>query len=161
MIDLQSKAELIARACGPVLIEGETGTGKERLAVSLHRLRGAGGRLIRLVCDSSGTQDWDHIDGPSENTLVLKRIHRLPVVFQEKVLATVDEAREAAPLVISTTSEALEPLVGSGSFVPELFYRVSAYRISVPPLRDRREDIPDLFLLMLNCNLIICRHASK
>jgi DNA-binding NtrC family response regulator len=151
MIELQSKAELIARGPGPVLIEGETGTGKERLASFLHTLRGGRGRLIKLVCDSSGSgaQQLGLIDGPDENTLLLKRIHRLPVPSQERILAAVDEGRESVPLIISTTSERLELLVESGSFVPELFYRVSAYRISTPPLRHRREDIPNLFLQML------------
>lgn len=147
---LQSKVALIARAPGPVLIEGETGTGKERLAIFLHTLRGGGGRLIKLVCDSTGAgAQWGRIGGPKGNTLLLKRIHRLPVPHQESLLASVDEARDSAPLVISTTSEPIEPLVESGCFVPELFYRVSAYRITTPPLRHRREDIPALFLQML------------
>src|SRR5436305_310005 len=53
MRDLQLKAGRIAGSYLPVLIEGETGTGKERLAQHFHELRAAGGSLVKYPCDSS------------------------------------------------------------------------------------------------------------
>ena len=153
MAALEAKVRLIARARGPVLIEGETGTGKERLAVFLHTLRGARGRLAILACDSSGfgspARPGLGFAGRNEHTLLLKRIHRLPLERQERILALIDEGGQCGPFVICTASEDLERLVEAGMFAPELFYRIAAYRITVPPLRDRRQDIPDLFLSML------------
>src|SRR5262249_21726343 len=54
------------------------------------------------------------------------------------------------PFLISTTSENVERLRVSAQFIPELFYRISAYRVSLPPLRERRPDIPQLFSLMVS-----------
>ena len=61
MRELESKAEPIARSYMPILIEGETGTGKERLARHLHLLRATGGHLVKFLCDSSpGGSIWGH-----------------------------------------------------------------------------------------------------
>jgi two-component system response regulator AtoC len=155
MRDLQSKAALIAQSYVPILIEGETGTGKERLAQHFHELRGAGGRVVRVLCDStpgavlgaSGSGEnglWEASD-----TFLLKRIHRLPVSAQERVLLWFDETKGSFPFLISTTSDTVERLGLSDRFIPELLYRISAYRISLPPLRERRQDIPHLFCSML------------
>lgn len=157
MRELQSKTAPIAGSYVPILIEGETGTGKERLAQHLHELRPAGGRLVRFLCDSSpsvvfGGSAEEAVNGLQEvsrDTLLLKRIHRLPVSAQERILLWFDESRRPCPFLISTTSEAFERLAASEQFIPELLYRISAYRISLPPLRERRQDIPHLFQLML------------
>ena len=61
-----------------------------------------------------------------------------------------DEIRDPFPFLISTTADSLEQLAAGGQFLPELLYRISAYRILLPPLRERREDIPQLFRLMLS-----------
>ena len=159
MRELQSKTAPIAGSSMPILIEGETGTGKERLAQYLHELRATGGRLVRFLCDSSPSVVFGGPAGAEEavrglqeesrDTLLLKRIHRLPVPAQERVLLWFDESRRPCPFLISTTSDAFERLAASEQFIPELLYRISAYRISLPPLRERRQDIPDLFRLML------------
>jgi len=159
MRELQSKASPIAGSYVPILIEGETGTGKERLAQHLYELRAAGGRLVRFLCDSSPSVVFGASAGNEEavkglqevsrDTLLLKRIHRLPLSAQERVLLWFDESKRLCPLLISTTSDAVERLAASEQFIPELLYRISAYRISLLPLRERRQDIPHLFRLML------------
>jgi DNA-binding NtrC family response regulator len=159
MRELQSKMAPIAGSYVPILIEGETGTGKERLAQHLHELRAAGGRLVRFSCDSSpsvvfgGSDETEEaargLPEASRDTLLLKRVHRLPVSAQERVLLWFDESKRQFPFLISTTSDPFERLAASEQFIPELLYRISAYRISLPPLRERRQDIPHLFRLML------------
>ena len=157
MRDLQNKAAQIARSYVPILIEGETGTGKERLAQHLHELRAAGGRLVRFLCDSAPSVVFGEtacsgemgLEEASRDTLLLKRIHRLPVSAQERVLLWFDEIRGPYPFLISTTSDTIERLAAPERFIPELLYRISAYRIALPPLRERRQDIPQVFRLML------------
>jgi|SRR5579862_4092207 len=155
MRDLQSKTALIAHSYVPILIEGETGTGKERLAQHFHELRGAGGRVVRVLCDSTPAAVFGR-SGSGENglcdasdTFLLKRIHRLPVSAQERVLLWFDEVNGVSPFLISTTCDPVERLAAANRFIPELLYRISAYRISLPPLRERRQDIPHLFCSML------------
>ncbi|HTP34921.1 MAG TPA: sigma 54-interacting transcriptional regulator [Candidatus Acidoferrales bacterium] len=145
MREVESRAELIARSHVPILIEGETGTGKERLARYLYERRPTGGQLVRILCDSSPA---DAIRAATEDTLLLKRVDRLGLPAQEQILPQLDEIRGGYPFLISTTSRSLEHLAAEGRFLPELLYRISVYRISLPPLRDRRADIPALFRLM-------------
>jgi two-component system response regulator AtoC len=156
--ELQSKAERIAGSYLPILIEGEAGVGKERLARHLHEMRGAGGRLVKLLCDLPAAAGFGGFAGEEAggclreagpNTVLLKRANRLPLPIQERILLLLDEIQEPYPFLISTTSDSIERLVASRQFIPELFYRISANRISIPPLRDRREDIPHLFQSML------------
>jgi two-component system response regulator AtoC len=155
MGDLEFRVEGIARSSAPVLIEGETGAGKEQLAYYLHDLRGASGRVVKLMGDSPllATDEPDYfplkqVDCESGNTLLLKRVNRLPAAVQERLLLAL-ERLTTLPLLISTTSEPLDRLVDAERFVPELYYRLSAHRISLPPLRERREDIPELFHRLL------------
>ena len=160
MRELEWKAEPIARSYMPILIEGETGTGKERLARHLHLLRATGGHLVKFLCDSSPGEVFGGIINKeeaagrlreaSQDTFLLKRVHRLPSPVQERILLLLDEIRDPFPFLISTAGDSLEQLAAGGRFLPELLYRISAYRILLPPLRERREDIPQLFRLMLS-----------
>jgi len=156
MQDLQSKVRRIAKSSVPVLIEGETGVGKERLARYLHDLRDTGGSLAKFLCESVSLGGGDGSEESAicrleagRNTLLLKRAHRLPIVIQERILWLLDQVNDPVPLLICTTSESIEQLAASGQFIPELFYRISAHRLSLPPLRDRKPDIPHLFQLAL------------
>jgi two-component system, NtrC family, response regulator AtoC len=154
MAELRSKAEPIARSYMPLLIEGETGTGKERLAQHFHDLRGGGCRLVKLSCDSWPSTDWGGFGGTatlegSRDTVLLKRVHRLPMIAQERLLHWFDQCGGPAPFLISTTSDAVERLAAEQKLMPELLYRIAAYRIALPPLRERLQDTPHLFGLML------------
>lgn len=159
MLEIQSKVGLIARSCLPILIEGETGAGKERLAQHLHELRAGRGRLVKFLCDGSPSAVLGELDNSqeaagrpreaSQDSLLLKRIDRLPISVQERILLLLDEVRGPFRLLLSATSAPIDRLAAEGHFLPELLHRISAYRISLPPLRERRQDIPGLFRFML------------
>jgi DNA-binding NtrC family response regulator len=100
MWELESKGGTIAKSDVPILIAGETGSGKERFTRHLHELPVCGRRLVKFLSDS-------------------------------------------------TASSSIERILVDGQFPSELLYRVSAYRISMPLLRERRQEIPELFGLML------------
>src|ERR1017187_343681 len=111
MRELQSKAAPIARSYAPILIEGETGTGKECLAQHLHELRAAGGRLVKFLCDSSPSVVFGESAGlqeASRDTLLLKRVHRLPISAQERLLLLFDEIKGPFPFLISTASDSID-----------------------------------------------------
>jgi two-component system response regulator AtoC len=158
--ELAIRAERMARSSAPILIEGETGTGKERLAQYLHVMRGQG-ELVKCLCDAApspaiygggtrhGASVLDRLPEAGRDTLLLKRVHRLPAAAQERILLLLEEIRGPLPFLISTASESLEPLATAGRFLPELLYRLAAYRLSIPPLRERRGDIPQLFQVLL------------
>lgn len=158
MQELAAKVERMARSYVPILIEGETGTGKERLAQHLHGLRGQG-QFTKFLCDASPAAQvggslqagntLERLPEPGRDTLLFKRVHRLPAAVQERILLLLEEVRGPLPFLISTASESLEPLAAAGQFLPELLYRLSAYRLSIPSLRERRQDIPKLFELLL------------
>jgi two-component system response regulator AtoC len=157
MQDLQSKVRRMAKSHVPVLIEGETGVGKERRARYLHQLRDTGGSLTKFLCEPAALRGGDNSEEveicrleASRKTLLLKRAHRLPIAIQERILWLLDQVNEPVPWLICTTSESVERLAASGQFIPELFYRISAHRLSLPPLRERKPDIPYLFRLALS-----------
>jgi len=159
----------------PILIEGESGVGKELVA---RAIQGAGPRrgkpFITVNCGAIPENLVESIlfghekgafTGATERhagkfveahtgTLFLDEIGDLPLDVQVKLLRAVQEG-EVDPVggrstvkvdirLISATHRNLLQLVKDGKFREDLFYRLNVYPIFVPPLRERREDIPDL-----------------
>src|SRR5689334_11443288 len=167
MKDHQRRVGLIARSGLPVLIEGECGTGKEALAELIHELGGMGGGFTRILCRQSGPvlpQAWSNGNGAVElsqlhnaasGTIFLKNVHVLSPAVQEQFLTTLEQGDEnngSAPTavrLISSATESLEDLVGRHDFNAALYYRLSVYRVTLPPLRQRVGDIPELLAEML------------
>lgn len=162
----------VAAAGGePVLIFGEAGAGKTSVAEAIHQLgAGRNGRLIRAACETlvdrvpgaetfggeggvgSGPADRKPglIDQAAGGSLLLENIDRLSPAMQARLLQALEmqnaHATEQPALarLLSTTRVALLDLVRRGEFREDLFYRLGARVLSVPSLRDRREDIPAL-----------------
>lgn len=173
MVALRSSVSQIAKADIDVLIEGETGTGKELVARMLHMQgRRAGKSFVALNCGAlpeafaevelfgrSGSitarEEIGRIEQSNGGTLLLDEIDSMPLGVQAKLLRVLEE-REVHPIgaerprtidlrVIATAKTDLRTRVDDGSFRGDLYYRLSMVRLRVPPLRERRSDIPQLF----------------
>ncbi len=156
-----------------VLIEGETGVGKERFARALHLSSNRKDRLlVKVNCAAIQanlieSEMFGHVKGAftgatkdrrgrfelaDGGTIFLDEIAELPLELQAKLLRVLEEG-EIEPLgsektikvnvrVIAATNRVLKDEVQAGRFREDLYYRISAFPISVPPLRKREEDIP-------------------
>jgi transcriptional regulator with PAS, ATPase and Fis domain len=168
-------AKRIAAAPLTVLLTGETGTGKEMLAKTIHLSSARAERLMlpfnctavpRDMLESqlfgyrkgaftgADTSFTGVIRAAEGGTLFLDEIADMPIDLQPKLLRFL-ETHEIHPLgeprptkvdvrVIAATNANLEQLVGEGRFRQDLFYRLTGVRLHLPPLRERREEIPAL-----------------
>ena len=179
MIGIFQYVESIAKSPYPVLITGETGVGKELIARAIHTLSGRK-RLVSINVagiDPHIFSDtlFGHVKGAftgansarkglieqaKEGTLLLDEIGDLDMESQIKLLRLIQE-KEYFPLgsdlpkrsyarIIATTNRDLFKLQKEGAFRKDLFYRLSTHHIHIPPLRERKEDIPLLFEHFLN-----------
>ncbi len=176
MVRVRSLIAGLANSAADVLIQGETGTGKELVARCLHdaspRARGnfvainCGG-LPETLFDSeifgheagaytgAGKRRIGKIEHASGGTLFLDEIESMPVPMQIKLLRVLQErtlerlgSNTPIPVdcrVIAATKEDLLGLSEQGRFRADLYYRLSVATLPLPPLRERREDIPLLF----------------
>ena len=175
-VEVKRQARRAAQTSSPVLLLGETGTGKELLAHAIHASSArAGGPFVSLniaavpdtlleaeffgVAPGAYTgADRKGRDGKFRlahgGTLFLDEIGDMPLGLQAKLLRALQEG-EIEPLgsnklipfdarVIAATSRDLNRLVREGGFREDLFYRLNVLPVRVPPLRERREDIPAL-----------------
>jgi DNA-binding NtrC family response regulator len=164
----------IARSKVPILIEGETGTGKELVAAALHRQSGRDGAFVAFnVCALSESMFEDALFGHAKGaftgalgetpgflreanggTVFLDEISGLPLAHQAKLLRAV-ETGVVRPVgssrdtltdfrLIVATNERLDDLVEQGRFRPDLAHRVCGLVLIVPPLAERVDDIPAL-----------------
>lgn len=162
----------VARTASPVLITGETGTGKEVLARLVHEWSGRRGRFVGINCAALSdtlleAQMFGHCKGSFTDavedsggavceaeggTLFLDEIGDLSRVNQAKLLRLVEHgeisklgstsAEQIDVRIVAATNHYLEDDVKGGSFRADLFYRLEAFRIHLPPLRERVADIP-------------------
>ncbi len=146
----------------PLLLIGESGAGKEELAVRIHEISGrqAGG-LVKLICASltienledliRDTQRMESTGNPTPGaTVFLDEVAELNSNCQVRLLHWLpngDAIQNTGMLngrVISSTSQDIEEEVRAGRFRKELYYRLKGVSLRLPPLRERKEDIPAL-----------------
>lgn len=141
----------------PVLIAGETGTGKEVAALAIHNQSGRrDARFLRLRCASLKPEDFNHLPSlgeagsPRRDTVFLDEIADLDDLSQARLLESFcprnegSEAFEWAGRVISTSCRNMEEIMQSGRFRRDLYYRLSGVCLWLPPLRKRKEDVEPL-----------------
>jgi two-component system response regulator AtoC len=145
----------------PVLLVGESGTGKEVAALEIHRLSRHGNEPF-VKCGCSGltgdsisarlqrSENVSAADAGSSGSLFLDGINHLEPAAQGRLLHLLPDSSGTPPQgcysmrVISSTTRNLEDEMKSGRFREELYYRINGVHLRLPPLRDRKEDIPAL-----------------
>ncbi len=173
MAEVRALVRVAARAEAHVLVEGETGTGKEVVARAIHGLgRRAGKPFVPINCAAvpeslAESEFFGHARGAftgaiqerpgalrlaDGGTLFLDEIEDLPLSLQAKLLRVVQD-REVRPLgasvarrldvrLIAASNQDLWRMVEAGRFRSDLFYRLRVLTLRLPPLRERRADIP-------------------
>ena len=170
---LRQQIALMAPSNGRVLIFGESGSGKELVALAMHAqsLR-KDSMFVEVNCaaipeDLIESELFGHVKGSfagatndkdgkflkaNGGTLFLDEVGDMSLKTQSKVLRTLDEQRftpvgseeqiQVDARVIASTNKDLEEEISKGNFREDLFYRLNVVPFYVPPLRERKEDIP-------------------
>ena len=163
----------VSRADAPVLIEGETGTGKELVARAIHEKSPRKNHpLIKVNCaavphELFESEFFGHLRGAftgamkdrmgrfqlaDGGTLFLDEVSEIPLELQSKLLRVLqegsfervgdDKTRTVDVRIIAATNRNLQKEMQEGRFRQDLYFRLGVVPIFVPPLRERREDIP-------------------
>jgi two-component system C4-dicarboxylate transport response regulator DctD len=176
MVKLREAISQIGKADFDVLLEGETGTGKELVAILLHRSSARRGRpFVAVNCGAlpealAESELFGHeagslpharlsrvgrLESANRGTLFLDEIDSMQPAVQVKILRVIEE-REVMPVgadhpraldirIIAAAKRDLREAIDEGKFREDLFYRLNVIRLRIPPLRERKSDIPLLF----------------
>jgi len=174
MREVCAVVERVAATSSMVLIEGETGTGKELIARAIHGLSGRGGPFVPVNCGSISpelleSELFGHTRGAFTGahasreglfvyahggTLFLDEIAELPLPMQAKLLRAIEEKRirpvgadREVPMdtrLVTATNRKLSEEVSAGRFREDLYFRLNVLTVNVPPIRERPDDIPAL-----------------
>jgi DNA-binding NtrC family response regulator len=173
MVDIYKTVSRVAPTDATVLIEGETGTGKEMVAHMIHRFsQRASMPFVPVDCGAIAPSlleselfgamrgaftgaDRDRIgvfESATQGTVLLDEIGDIDLNFQLKLLRFMQE-REVRPVgasrarrvdvrVLAATNRDIQKMVDEGRFREDLWFRLNVVRVRIPPLRERRADVP-------------------
>lgn len=142
MRELFARVVRVAASTMPVLIQGETGVGKEIVARTIHeRSRAATGPFTVIDCASLATPPA--LDAPSGGSILFDEVADLSPPVQAMLLRAL-EAPGVTVRVLATTRRDLPLLVGEGAFREDLYFRLAVLPLIVPPLRERSADVAAL-----------------
>ena len=175
------KVEQVASTDSTVLVLGETGTGKELIARTIHeRSRRKDRVMVKVNCAAlpaslieselfgrekgaftgALTREMGRFELANGSTILLDEVGELPIELQSKLLRVLQEGEferlgcsktiKVDVRVVAATSKNLQQEVREGKFREDLFYRLNVFPITIPPLRERREDIPPLVWHFVN-----------
>jgi transcriptional regulator with GAF, ATPase, and Fis domain len=180
---------IVAQAACPVLIRGETGTGKEVIARAIHHSSGRQQhKFLAINCAAipaplleselfgyergaftgALTNRMGRFQAADQGTLFLDEIGEMPIELQPKLLRALQQ-QEFEPLgstrttrvdvrIVAATNQGLEQMVSERRFRMDLYYRLNVFPITLPPLRERAQDV----ILLLNHFLrIFAQRHSK
>ncbi|MFT6988933.1 MAG: PAS domain S-box-containing protein [Paraglaciecola sp.] len=167
--------EQVAPTEASVLLEGETGTGKELIAREIHQLSAHSSKtMVTVNCAAlpatlieselfgrekgaftgALAKQLGRFEIANNSTIFLDEIGELPLELQPKLLRVLQEGEferlggaqtiKVNVRVVAATNQNLEELVSQGLFRRDLYYRLSAFPVAIPPLRKRADDIPEL-----------------
>jgi Nif-specific regulatory protein len=172
MKDLATLIQKCAPSQANVLIRGESGTGKELVAGAIHRRSGRRGHLVIVNCAAlldnlhqselfghekgaftdAKVRRVGYFEAARDGTLFLDEIGDISASTQTALLRVIEgkeffrvggtEPIRVNVRVVSATNRNLEGRVQRGEFREDLYYRLNGFCLTVPPLRDRKEDIP-------------------
>lgn len=172
MEELKRRVRSVALLDSPVLVFGETGTGKELVAESLHSEgKRASGPFVAQNCAAIPTNLLESIffgtekgsytgavtrmglfEAADGGTLFLDEINSMDASLQAKLLKALEEKKvrrlggsQAIPFdvrIVAAVNEPPQDLLRAGRLREDLYYRLGVVRLNLPPLRERREDIP-------------------
>src|ERR1700685_2782060 len=171
ILQIKSQIEKLGPRRSPVLIQGESGTGKEVAARSIYNVAPRGhfvpidcGSLVGTMMESelfghvrgafTGANETKRglIELANGGTAFFDEIGELPIELQVKLLRVLQE-QELRPLgslqrikidvrIVAATNRDLQKEVAAGRFREDLFHRLNVVRLTLPPLREHKEDIP-------------------
>ena len=172
ILDLTECLHKVSKSLSHILITGESGVGKELAARSIHCNRASDKPFISVNCGAIPKELWEseffgHVKGSftgavrdhkghfacaGDGTLFLDEIGEMDLSLQVKLLRVLQE-KSFRPVgsantlstkarIIAATNKDLEKAVERGSFRKDLYYRLNIIPLSIPPLRERRQDIP-------------------
>jgi DNA-binding NtrC family response regulator len=155
MAKIRGRIERLSATDVPVLLQGEGGTGKELLAQVIHRhSSGANGPFVKISCPAlPATGLGETFDGAPEpaqrGTLFLDEVAELAPMLQTRLLQLLQNSQTCRiglveGRLICATNRQLQDEVDAGAFRQDLFYRINVVTLHIPPLRERRQDIPAL-----------------
>jgi DNA-binding NtrC family response regulator len=179
--DVLAKIQTVLESDVPVVIQGETGTGKELVTKAIH-YRGPRSKqpLCTINCAAipenlleselmghekgafTGAiqQQVGKLERANMGTLFLDEITEMPLAMQAKILRVIEEqvfervgghkSIKTNVRIISASNKELLDEVNSKNFREDLYYRINVFRIYIPPLRDRKDDIPELVNVFVN-----------
>ena len=168
-----TRVEQVAQTDATVLLQGETGVGKELIARAIHEMSSrSNGPQVKVNCatlpealveselfghekgaftgaDRQRKGRFELADG---GTILLDEVGELPLATQAKLLRVLQEGEfervggsttiKVSVRIIAATNRKLHDDLSAGRFRQDLFYRLNVYPLTIPPLRERREDIP-------------------
>lgn len=177
MRKLRAQAELLAQVSAPVFILGENGSGKDQAAYLIHKLSVRSGfRFLKLNCatlpgDVLERETFGGINGSGRSkpgklelcqggTLFLDEISEMPMSVQAKLLQLLRDghlenpggksSRELDVRILAAAQIDVEQAIADGKLREDLYYRLSAFTLHVPALRQRKEEIPILLAFFMN-----------